>query len=135
MLHHDIDPSGDRGHWAAAPSSNGIDVLVQIGEVQEARQARLRLSIEQALNLASDLGDAAGSRGVVHVGTETNPWFIEAHGDVATLTLRDVERNADPEATLTMPKGAMRAMADGIQAAVARVQNKVPSPTSDQAAR
>lgn len=117
MRHNDISPDGDRGHWAVAPSSDGVNMLVQIGEIEERRQTRLHVSVGVALHMAGDLlagADCANRTGTVHIGEYDATWFIECRAGVCTLTLNDAKRNADAQATLAMPADAMRDMAVGI---------------------
>ncbi len=117
MIHNDIHPDGDRGHWAVARSSDGVNMLVQIGEIEERRQVRLVLTVGVALHMAGDLlaGSAnADHPGTLHIGEHDATWFIQCRSGVCTLTLTDAVRNADHQATLAMPAAAMRAMAVGI---------------------
>lgn len=118
MEHNDIDTvNGDQGHWAVAPSSNGVDMLVQIGEIGERRQARPRMPVPVALHLAADLLAAAArpaQPGTMHVGDYDGPWLIVCREGMVTLTLRDPACNANAEATVAMPPAIMRDMGIGI---------------------
>jgi len=130
MRHNDVHPDGDQGHWAVAPSSNDVDVLVQIGEIGERRQVRLRLAPQRATHLAADLLAAAatsGMRGTFMAGDDVADWMIVRSGERARITLRDEPPFAANEiATLEMACTQVRAMAIGILEVVVRLLKTEP---------
>lgn len=91
MLHNQANHDLNGGHWAANRSSDGIGVLVQVGDIGEAHQTRLKLRPASALHLAADLltaADKADEDGSLQIGGEDMPWEIWRMSGRTTLTLR-----------------------------------------------
>lgn len=117
MIHNPVSDNPNGGHWAVNYSSDRVHLLVQIGEINEARQVRLKLTAPVALRLAADIITAAQYNGQarnVCIGDEDEAWELWRSTGDFTLTLRDPIGVADHEARLAMSQKALHAMATGI---------------------